>query len=140
MTDLTNLKAGELLTLAITEARQYPPEMLDMTSWVEVNDDGSLCSVCLAGAVMLAQHPDVAPEEILHYVFIGETSDVYSDIKNLRRFSINQRFIDTAANREAIRNIPTSIGEAINQSNHEPWINDWAALAAFADYLTANNI
>ena len=140
MTDLTKLKAGELLTLAINEARQYPPEMLDMTGWVEVNDDGSLCSVCLAGAVMIAQRPDVPPAEILLFRYIDETDYVYDDINSLRRASINERFIDTKSKREAICKIPTCILEAINKSNHEPWINDWAALDAFAVYLTANNI
>lgn len=140
MTDLDDLKAGELLLLAIKEARKYPPEKLFMPCWVRINKDGSLCSVCLAGAVLVSQYPDVAHAELVRRDFTSGIHQVYWDIDDLRCGSVSQRFFDTPAKYVAARNIPIEILRHVYGASSKPWVNDWSSLSAFAEYLTMHNI
>lgn len=139
MKDIEKLSAGELLLLAITEARKYPPDKLYMGNWIYFKDN-KVCTVCLAGAVIVSRHPDITLSGVNAMLYDDDFA-VYFYINKLRIGIVDARFLDTPAKIASLKAIEdTGIIRDAYQARAEPWRNKWAAHTAFANELIAAGI
>lgn len=139
MTDLEELTAGELLTLAINEARKYPPDKLYMHDWITF-EGGKVCKVCLAGALLVARKPDISLTE-LNAMIHDNNFDAYFEINSLRIGLVDARFLNTPTKRDSLKSMEyTGLTLDVRQASANPWCNNWEAHSAFARALIASGI
>lgn len=137
MKDLHLLTAGELLRVALDEAKTYPIGKLCMHDWVNFTD-GVPCGGCLAGVVLLSRHVVVDQS---HVGRIVDNDAVYTSIDDMRCGFIPRRFIDTDVKRVAVYSI---LGErlriAAHNNRNDPWVNHWKAHEDLSNWLIEHNI
>lgn len=130
-------RLGDLLLLAIKEAKKYPVEQLNMYRWVEKK--GDKCAVCLAGAVMMSLGPIKWTDNTNRAAPGGQGYD-NDTLEKMRAINILRTGSFWLKSRNDRKCNHLFHHQSVVDVAILPWTDDWAEHIKFANILNDQNL
>lgn len=136
-------KLWQLLDLALNSALDLDPDKykFNMGMWYIKSIDGTHCSVCMAGAVMVRVLGSVQAGVVMPSMFDHDTEGKLRAINFLRegRIAVAHEFMTNGPSshdpKSPVYSVDHTVIEGAMRCKETPWLDNWSAHRALASEL-----